>query len=376
MKVRILRSSIVFSSFFCLATAVAPKAHAQSTVTLTIPGSGEFAFGSDARSSYTYSTTDVIKYLAATAADGGFTFTDASITSSTSAVCTNVERRVQVNAFELELKSTSASRILIGGNSSGAGARFLRALYVNDVLVIEDGDDERVKSSHPGGSASENCANIEVDGLSIPVGARVKVVIGGSATGTPQNFRLNSLVITPSTALPVRLQRFDAQRVATGVVLNWSASNEVEGKTYTVQRAESNLRFENLTTIAVDGTGNYRYQDNVVKPQGVLYYRLEMVSKTGVITHSHIRAVNFGEEGSLRLLGNPVQGAGVVATFATTQQPTEARIINTSGTILKKQILPAFTNQATIQTDGLQKGIYLLQVMDGNRVQTVRFIKN
>lgn len=375
MQTVTLRNKLCMAALAIAGTLGISISHLRAQTTLSIPGTGEFAFGSDARTTYTYPSGDVISYLTATAADGGFTFAAASTTSSTSAVCAGVDRRVQLNAFELTLNSTSVAKLSIGGNSSGAGARYLRALYVNDVLLIEDGNDERVKSFHPGGSATENCADITVEGLNIPSGAKIKVVIGGSATGTPQNFRLNTLVLTPSSALPVRLLSFDAQRAGTAVALSWSAANEEEGRSYTIQRSEGGQLFSNITTLNVSGAGSYRFTDNTAKHSGVLYYRLEMVSNTGKITHSPIRAVHMSDAATLRLLGNPVKGGAVVATYNTLQQPAEARIINTAGTVLSKQPIAAFTNQATIRTDGLGRGMYILQIVNNSEVQTVRFIK-
>jgi hypothetical protein len=72
---------------------------------------------------------------------------------------------------------------------------------------------------------------------------------------------------------------------------------------------------------------------------------------------------------------NPVRGNTMLATFAPVTEPSTARIVGPSGAVLKNQAIPAFTDQATIYTNGIQQGVYMLQIISGKDIQTIRFVK-
>jgi hypothetical protein len=104
---------------------------ATAQTVLTIATEGDFAWTSGSRTTYTYPNGDVINYLLAATDGEGFSFTTPSpLSTSTSAICDPAIRRIQTNAFDLVLNSTSASKIVIRGTSSGTAPRVLRAIYV------------------------------------------------------------------------------------------------------------------------------------------------------------------------------------------------------------------------------------------------------
>jgi hypothetical protein len=349
-------------------------ANAQAELFIATDG-GDFNWTTGNKSLYVYPTGDSIKYLVATAVEGGFTYADASITNSTTSPCAPAVRRVQVNAFHLYLNSTAAGTITITGNSSGAtGARFIRAVYVDDVLLIADGNDPRVTSSHPGGQNTENCADLKIEGLNIPVKSKVTVVIGGSATGSPGNFRVNVIKIA-QPVLPVRLLSFDAIKRTNGVEVSWKAANENEGKSYSVERSNNGQNFEVIKSVETLGAGSYSFLDNAPKPGRIAYYRLQMVSVDGEINYSKIKAVSIDGSGELRLIPNPVRGGNLFATFAPVTEPTLVRVINASGQVVQTMQIASFTEQAQINTTGLKAGVYMLQILSGNEVKTSRFLK-
>jgi hypothetical protein len=350
------------------------NADAQTNLIIATDG-GDFSWTSDPRNTYTYPSGDVIKYLFSTSIEGGgFTFKDTAITTSTSAICAPAVRRVQVNAFELVLNSTSVSKIVINGNSSGGGARYIRAVYVNDVIEIENGDDPRIKAFHPGGSASENCGDMVIEGLNIAKGQTVKIIIGGSTTGTPQNFRVNRITLTEGV-LPVRLLSFDAFKRTNGVEVTWKASNEAEGKSYSVERSNNGQDFEVLKKVETLGAGLYSFLDNTPKPGRIAYYRLQMESVDGEKTYSKIKAVNLDGSGALKLFPNPAVNGNLFATFSPVTEPTLVRILNPSGQVVQTMQIAAFTEQAQINTAGLKAGVYMLQIVNGSEIKTGRFLK-
>jgi hypothetical protein len=370
---KFVKTGLLAAGLFVLGNAI-------GQTELTVPSSlaGENGFGiENSRSSYTYASGDVINYFNAVGgADGSeISFFSTNLSSSTSNVCPGVDRRVQLNSFELVLNSTSASKIVLTGNSSGAGARHIRQLYINDVLVIVDGNDSRVKSFHPGGSATDNCADIVVEGLSVPIGGKIKIAIGGSATGSVQNFRVNKITITPDPLAPVRLLDFNAMRKNTGAEITWRVANESEGRSFGVERSSDGREFENIYTTEAAGHGRYIFVDNTPKPGRIAYYRLQMLNRDGSIAYSSIKAVNFDGKGALEVFPNPVRNGQLFTTFAPTTQNAMIRVLNASGQVLQAHQISPFTEQAQINTGNLRSGVYMLQIISGNDIQTTRFVK-
>lgn len=337
---------------------------------------GEYSWTSGGKTTYTYPSGDVINYLNATdpLADGNFAFVSFEATTNTGAICGEAARRVQVNSFELICNSTSVGKMVISGTSSGTAVRTLRAIYVNGTLVPET--DYTVAHSFPtdGSNTSSTCGDITIDGLSVPMGATIKVVIGSSSASTPQNLRVSVIALT-ADILPVKLVDFNAVSKGNGVEVTWKAANENEGKTYTVERSTSGATFDALTTLPVSGAGSYSYLDNTPKMGGLVFYRLNMLSVDGIKTYSKIKAVNLKGDAAMMIVPNPVVGKDMLATFAPVTENSSVRIINPSGQVLKVQPIGSFTNQATINIDGLKSGLYMLQVMSGKEIQTIRFFK-
>jgi hypothetical protein len=360
-----------------------------SGVLLTVAGFGQIidtlpeshnnphGFGETARSTYTYSSGDSITYFAASDAGGGnFNFVQTAVTTSTSsALCAPSKRRLQVNSFDLTLNSTSVSKMVITGTSSGTSARTLRAIYVNGVIV--DPTTYTVTHSFPtdGSNTSNTCGDITINNLNVALGSTVRVVIGSSPASTPQNMRLNVISLTPSV-LPVRLLSFDAINRTNGIEVMWKADNETEGKSYSVERSNNGVAFEELKKIETMGAGTYSYLDNTAKLGPVAYYRLKMISVDGEKTYSKIKAVVINGANTLSISPNPVRGNSLNATFKPFTEPTTVKILNTSGKVLLTQQIAPFTSQSSINTTGLSKGVYMIQFVNGTEVKTSRFLKD
>jgi hypothetical protein len=238
---------------------------------------------------------------------------------------------------------------------------------------LEDGS-YTTSSTFPNPTTSETCDDIIVEGLAIPKGATVRIVFGSSATSSPQNVRISVITITEGV-LPVRLLSFDAFKRTNGVEVTWKASNEAEGKSYSVERSNNGQDFEVLKKVETLGAGSYSFLDNTPKPGRIAYYRLQMESVDGEKTYSKIKAVNLDGSGALKLFPNPATNGNLFATFSPVTEPTLVRILNPSGQVVQTMQIAAFTEQAQINTAGLKAGVYMLQIVNGSEIKTGRFLK-
>jgi hypothetical protein len=351
---------------------------AYGQVQLWIPESGDFAFGSDPRSSYTYNTGDKINYLTVSGGVDGSEITvvgPRSLTSSTSNRCDPAERRIQTQAFELELVTTSASKIVLTGTSNGTSPKYLRQLIINGVVTIADGNDPRIKS-FLNVTNNTTCGDITVEGISAPVGAKLTFIFANGPTGSVQNYNLSTITITPDPLAPVRLLDFNAMRRNNVAEITWRVANESEGRSFGVERSSDGRVFENIFTTHAVGLGRYSFVDNTQKPGRIAYYRLQMLNRDGSIAYSDIKAVNFDGKGALEVFPNPVRnGDKLFTTFAPTTKNAMIRVLNASGQVVQSLQVTPFTEQAQLNTNNLRSGVYMLQIISGNDVQTTRFVK-
>ena len=378
-----MKKSLPFEKKFAclillLAIGFANNVFAQTYRKLLIESEGGNAWTTGTKDTYTYSSGDVINYLNGVATDGTdittFSFSPFLASLSTSQICRDAVRRVQVNSFDLVLNSTSLRSLLISGTSSGTAVRTIRAIYVNGNLLSPETYSALHTFPTDGTNTSATCGDIVVGGLDVPQGATVRVVIGSSITSTPQNLRV-SVIYLNDPVLPVHLLNFDALRKGSAVEVTWKAVNETEGKTYNIQRSANGSDFQTISSMPVSGAGNYSYVDQSPKQSRLVYYRLEMKSVDGITSYSKIKAVDMDGENQLLIAPNPARGNTMLATFAPVTEPSTARIVNPSGVVLKNQAIPAFTDQATIYTNGIQQGVYMLQIISGKEIQTIRFVK-
>lgn len=102
----------------------------------------------------------------------------------------------------------------------------------------------------------------------------------------------------PVGPLPVKLVAFDAKKENGAVVIAWSTSEEVNAKSFDVQRSSDALGWKSVGSVKAAGTTDlaqhYRLADNPLA-SGTLYYRLKVNDLDGKQEYSQIRSVDLGE---------------------------------------------------------------------------------
>jgi hypothetical protein len=221
-------------------------------------------------------------------------------------------------------------------------------------------------------TTTARCALFTTVEVNDPLAKRLRIVTRG---GTDTD--LDSIIITStSPILPVRLLSFDAINRTNGIEVMWKADNETEGKSYSVERSNNGVAFEEINKVETIGAGTYSFLDKTAKLGPVAYYRLQMTSVDGEKTYSKIMAVVLNGTNTLSISPNPVRGNSLNATFKPFTEPTTVRILNTSGKVLLTQQIAPFVSQSAINTSGLSKGLYMIQFVNGTEVKTSRFLKD
>ena len=179
-----------------------------------------------------------------------------------------------------------------------------------------------------------------------------------------------------TTALPLTLTSFTAQKQYGDVLLNWQTTREVNTSHFNIQRSTDGTSF--ITVGIKNATDNsinrYNYTDTLtpdVSSFPVLYYRLQMIDRDGVFTYSNIISItNDNRPGTIAIYPNPAQN-----------------YIHVSGAIKYLQLFDAqgkklyetgdATGNVDINISSLSRGIYFVHVKDATgTIQIQKIIKN
>ena len=175
------------------------------------------------------------------------------------------------------------------------------------------------------------------------------------------------------TTLPgVVLNAFTATRQISTVLLNWSTVQEVNAASYVVERSADGINFTAIGNIPAAGSGNnavkeyYTLTDSTPVLNGINYYRIRMVDKSGNITYSVIRSVSFNITNSVIISPNPAKGK-LNVTIAGNTQVVQLHLINALGQIVQKNSMAGQYQQLDISR--LAAGVYFLNIVtsDGHR---------
>jgi hypothetical protein len=174
--------------------------------------------------------------------------------------------------------------------------------------------------------------------------------------------------------LPVTLVSFTATEQNGVVTLLWKTENEINFSHYEVERSSNVNAFSEVLSKVARNQGSESLYSGTDLPNatGVFYYRLKMVDKDGKIAYSNIVSVKIKSTLSITLSPNPVRDRMIVNGLAV---GSTVRIVDVSGKLVITIVATSSTNQ-TIDIPKLQSGMYMLQVLKDNSMQTVSFIKD
>jgi hypothetical protein len=200
-------------------------------------------------------------------------------------------------------------------------------------------------------------------------------VVAGSITANAPVYGIDAVIITPIVALPVSLVKFEAEKVAEKVKLNWVTATEINNDKFIIERSANGKDFEYLAELR--GAGNSKelniYEMVDVNPlKGTSYYQLTQVDFDGASETFAPVAVSM-KQGVLSMeqgLGNVEQGTwsiyspeNTVATFTLTD--LNGRVVYAEKINLVEGYQPYKFN--TIEYN---KGIYLARLATSKDVLT------
>jgi hypothetical protein len=183
-------------------------------------------------------------------------------------------------------------------------------------------------------------------------------------------------------SLPVQLTRFTGAAVDGKVNLNWTVSSNELGSHFELEKSYNGNSFKTHAVIVnTDKQGDEIYSVSDVAPAaGKIYYRLKIVNKDQFENYSNVIffEAQTKQSSMLTLLQNPVRSAVNFNYTATENTVTDIAVYTYAGIkiLSQKQQLQKGTTSVHIPLSSmLVKGVYLLEVRNGDNRQVVRFVK-
>lgn len=182
--------------------------------------------------------------------------------------------------------------------------------------------------------------------------------------------------------LPVKLIRFTGAAAGERVQLSWSVASNETGNYFELEKSYDGTSFKTqalIFTTEKQGDEAYNFTDAAPVTEKV-FYRLKIVNKDQSVMYSNIVffATQAKQASALTLLQNPVHSALNFNYAATENKQAEITVYSFTGAKILSQTytLQKGNNSINVSLNNtLIKGMYLLEVKEGNNRQIVRFVK-
>jgi hypothetical protein len=180
--------------------------------------------------------------------------------------------------------------------------------------------------------------------------------------------------------LPSHIISFTAMPTAKGTMVSWSATNEEDTRSYTVQKSTDGRSWKDISVVTA-GAGRYTVTD-IEKNSSVTYYRLEQHSNKGMATYSKVARVNANNAQAISITHNTIITNTLnLQLTAATAGNYSIEIYSINGHRIKQQqekLQAGASSVAVSMPVGVANGIYVLSVKNGQglSVYNSKVVKN
>lgn len=181
--------------------------------------------------------------------------------------------------------------------------------------------------------------------------------------------------VSAQNPLPIELMYFLARPDGSLVKLDWATASELNNDRFTVERSADGITFQPV--LARPGAGNsssvIEYTDHDRAPlPGVSYYRLRQTDIDGVSTVSPIVAVRFDASSSTPL--QVLYGSDELIAVHSFSTGARYEFMDLMGQVVRSGAITQ-EGRTALAVDDLAHGAYVLRISDGQRVQSVQFVR-
>ena len=181
--------------------------------------------------------------------------------------------------------------------------------------------------------------------------------------------------------LPVEFASFKGAAIQNTVKLSWATAMEKNNNKFVVERSLDGKVFSKVGEVKGAGNSstklNYTFTDT--RPAaGVNYYRLQQVDFDGTTSYSNTIAVELavGQAGlAAKPTLYPTAATDAVNIYASGLKGKVAiSVVDATGKLVK-QLNSAAEQEVQLPVQDLKSGVYFVSLSDGERSETLRFVK-
>jgi hypothetical protein len=175
-----------------------------------------------------------------------------------------------------------------------------------------------------------------------------------------------SLSVTYIAALPVVLTYFTGKAQATGVLLHWETTQEINNHFFEILHSRDGILFSSIGQLPGQGTSSIKQEYLFTHPNtipGNHFYKLAQVDFDDNQKHSRIERVYItAVDRNIKIVPNPVLSEFTISS--TVSLNTTFNILNQQGSMVAAGVM----GSNKINTDGLPAGTYYLCLFNNQKL--------
>jgi hypothetical protein len=185
--------------------------------------------------------------------------------------------------------------------------------------------------------------------------------IANASTGTyPNGFVIFSI-------LPVTFNSLTVAKADNNIIVKWSTSQEFNNNNFEVQRSFDGNSWTVISIVMGMGTSStatqYSYTDKTMKAP-VAYYRIRQVDMDGQFEYSAVKVIAGNE--TIKAAKIYAAGKNIQIEFqAGHKNNLSVRLFNSNGQLVAQQNYQQSSYNIAMKNINVTKGIYIVQVADG-----------
>ncbi len=196
-------------------------------------------------------------------------------------------------------------------------------------------------------------------------------------------FQNESIAANTFELLPLTLLDFTATKTSeANVNVQWSTAGEDRVEHYEIERSQYAANFLMIGKMVArnsNRTEHYAFTDITYGITGTLYYRLKMVDKNGQFKYSPVRTINKEQSGEMvKVFPTILRQGGALQLQVITPENKRMTysLFDQVGRELSKGIITntGASNTWLINTRNLSAGVYVIQISQADKKQSIPFI--
>jgi hypothetical protein len=194
----------------------------------------------------------------------------------------------------------------------------------------------------------------------------------------------DTVTITATQNVPVKLNALTARKFNNDVVLNWSTASETNNSHFAVERSLDGTNFEAIGTVKGNGTtarlSNYHFTDYMAADEysryNTLYYRLKQYDFDGSYDYSQTVTVNVGstEKVQANIYPNPNKGSFELLLSAVNGSQVTVDIYDMIGNLVYSQQFSGNALRQMLVQHNLNSGMYTANVKHNGTATAIKFV--